>query len=182
MRRHPCLRGKAARKAASIQDSFDLLLTANEESPRGPHDLRRHGLKIVFPHEPKWDVVTEFRVQAGQPGLDHSGIFLFGEHSNQLEGERQTLFAITIELASIHLPIDGAHVPDTADVGCELAPDEADELLDDLRNGKAKRLATHRRRPNGWGRVMLALFWKWLIFMQLRPSNRKICYKRLNRS
>ena len=31
------------------------------------------------------DTVAEFRVQAGQPGLDYGGIFSFGEHPDQLE-------------------------------------------------------------------------------------------------
>jgi hypothetical protein len=43
---------------------MNLLLTANEESSRGSHDLRRHFLQIVFPHEPKRYAVTELRVQA----------------------------------------------------------------------------------------------------------------------
>ena len=67
------------------------------------------------------------------------GSSLFGEHPDQLEGEPQTLFGITVKLASVHPTIDGAHVPDTPDVGGELAADEADELLDDLRDGEAKR-------------------------------------------
>jgi hypothetical protein len=54
---------KAAFGAASIQGSFNSLLTADEESSRGSLDLRRH--EIDFPHEPKWNAVTEFRVQAG---------------------------------------------------------------------------------------------------------------------
>jgi hypothetical protein len=62
MHRHPCRHGKAAPKAASIQDSSDSLLTADEESSRSSHNLRRHGLRIVFPHEPKRDAVAEFRV------------------------------------------------------------------------------------------------------------------------
>ena len=145
MRRDLCRRGKAASGAASIQDSFNSLLTFNEESSRGSHDLRRDGLEIVFPHEPKWDAVAEFRVQPGQPGLDHSGIFSFGEHPDQLEGKPQTLFGITVKLASVHPPIDGAHVPDTADVGGELAADEADKLLDDLRDGEAERFTMRRK-------------------------------------
>ena len=62
-------------------------LTANEENSRSSHDLRRHDLQIVLPHEPKRDAVTEFRVQPGQPGLDHRGVFSFGEHPDQLEGK-----------------------------------------------------------------------------------------------
>jgi hypothetical protein len=62
MRRHLCRHGKAALGAASIRDSFNSLLTANKESSRRSHDLRRHGLQIVFPHQPKWDAVTEFRI------------------------------------------------------------------------------------------------------------------------
>src|SRR5579862_9248655 len=58
--------------------SITVLLTANQESSRGSHDLRRHFLQIVFPHEPQRYPVTEFRVQAGQPRLDYSGIFSFG--------------------------------------------------------------------------------------------------------
>ena len=65
LRRHPSRRGKAALGAASIQDSLNWLLTADEKGSRGSHDLRRNGLQIVFPHEPKWNAVTEFRVQAG---------------------------------------------------------------------------------------------------------------------
>jgi hypothetical protein len=83
------------------------LLTASEESPRGTHDLRRYGLQIIFPQEPKWDPVTEFRVPARQPGLDHNGIFSFGEHPDQLEGKPQTLFGITVKLASVHPPVHG---------------------------------------------------------------------------
>ena len=64
---------------------------------------------------------------------------LFGERADQLEGEPQTLFGITVKLASVHPPIDGAHVPDAAYLGGELAADKADELLDDLRYGEAKR-------------------------------------------
>ena len=114
-------------------------LSADKESSRRPHDLRRHDLQIVFPHQPKRDPVPEFRVQAGEPGLNHSRIFSFGERPDQLEGEPQTLFCITVKLASVHPPIDGAHVPDTADIGGELTAHEADELLDDLRDGEAKR-------------------------------------------
>jgi len=121
------------------------LLAANEESSCGSHDLRRDGLQIVFPHEPKWDAITEFRVQAGEPGLDHSRIFSFGEHPDHLEGKPQTLLGITIKLASVHPPIDGAHVPDAANVGGELAADEADELLDNLRDGDAKRFTMRRK-------------------------------------
>jgi hypothetical protein len=139
MRRHLCRHGKAALEAASIQDSFNSLLTADQESSRGSHDLRRDGLEIVFPHEPNRDPITEFRVQAGQPGLDHSGIFFFGEHPDQLEGKPQTLFGIPVKLAPIHPAIDGAHIPDTANAGGELAPDEADKLPDDLRDGEAER-------------------------------------------
>jgi len=139
MRRDLCRHGKAAPKADSIQYPFNSLLTADEEGSRGSHDLRRHGLQILFPHEPKWDPVPEFRVQAGEPGLDHSGIFSFGEHPDELEGKPQTLFGITVEFASVHPPIDGAHVPDAADVGGEFSADEADELLDDLRDGEAQR-------------------------------------------
>jgi hypothetical protein len=113
LRRHPSRRGKAALGAASIQDSFNSLLTVNEESSRGSHDLRRHGLQIVFPHEPKWNAVTEFKVQARKPGLDHNGIFSFGEHPDQLEGKPQTLFRITVKLASVHPPINSSHVPNT---------------------------------------------------------------------
>jgi hypothetical protein len=116
MRRDPCRHGKAAPKAASIQDPSNSLLTADEEGSRGSHDFRRHGLQIVLSHEPKWDAVAEFRVQAGQPGLDYCRIFSFGEHPDQLEGESQTLFGIAVKLTSVHPPIDGAHVPDTADV------------------------------------------------------------------
>ena len=65
MRRDLCRHGKAAPKADSIQDQFNLLLTADEEGSRSSHDLRRHGLQIVFPHEPQRDAVTEFRVQIG---------------------------------------------------------------------------------------------------------------------
>jgi len=115
------------------------LLAAYEKSARSPHNIRRHGFEIVFPHEPKRDAVAEFRVQAGQPGLDYSGIFFFGEHSDQLEGEPQTLLGITVKLTSVHPPIDGAHVPDSAHVSCELAADEAHKLFDDLRNREAKR-------------------------------------------
>jgi hypothetical protein len=79
------------------------------------------------------------RVQAGEPGLDYGGIFSFGQHPDQLERKPQTLFGITIELASVHPAIDGAHVPNTADVGGQLASNEADELLDDLRDREAKR-------------------------------------------
>jgi len=140
MHRELCRHGKAAPKAASIQDSLNLLLSANAESSRRSHDLRRHGLQIVFPHEPKWDAVTELRVQAGELGLDHSGTFSFGEHSDQLEGEPQTLFGITVKLASVRPPIDGAHVPDAADVGSKFAADEADELLDDFRDGGGEAL------------------------------------------
>jgi hypothetical protein len=70
MRRDLCRHEKAAPEAASIQDPFNSLLTADEESSRSSHDLWRHALQIVFPHEPKWDAVTEFRVQASEPGLD----------------------------------------------------------------------------------------------------------------
>src|SRR5579872_1749805 len=145
MRRDLCRDGKATQQAASIRDSFNSLLTADEESSRSSHDLRRHGLQIVFPHEPKWDAVAEFRVQASQPGLDYGGIFLFGEHPDQLEGEPQTLFGITVKLTSVHPPIDGAHIPDTSDIGGELAANEADELLDDLRDGEAERFTMRRK-------------------------------------
>jgi len=37
MRRDLCRHGKAAPKAASIQDPFNLLLTADEEGSRGSH-------------------------------------------------------------------------------------------------------------------------------------------------
>jgi hypothetical protein len=57
--------------------------------------------------------------------LDNGGIFSFGEHPYQLEGEPQALFGITVELTSVHPPIEGAHVPDTADVSGQLAPDAA---------------------------------------------------------
>jgi hypothetical protein len=144
---------KRPRKAASIQDPFNSLLAADEEGSRGSHDFRRHGLQILFPHEPKWDPVPEFRVQAGEPGLDHSGIFSFGEHPDELEGKPQTLFSIAVKLTSVYPPIDGAHIPDTADVGGELAADKADELLDDLRDGEAKRFPMgceiRSRRGNG---------------------------------
>jgi hypothetical protein len=73
--------------------------------------------------------------------LDHTGIFSFGEHPDQLESESQTLFGITIKLASVHPAIDGTHVPDTPYESGELAPDNADKLLDDLRDGEAKRFA-----------------------------------------
>jgi len=138
MRRDLCRHGKATPEAASIQDRFNSLLTADKESSRSSHDLWRHGLEIVFPHEPKWDTVPEFGVQPGQPGLDHGGIFSFGEHPDQLEGKPQTLFGITVKLTSVHPPIDGAHVPDATDVGGELAADEADELLDDFRDREAE--------------------------------------------
>jgi hypothetical protein len=67
MRRDLCRNGKAAQQAASIQDSFNSLLTANEEGSRSSHDLRRHGLEIVFPHQPKWDAVaqSDFGCQKG---------------------------------------------------------------------------------------------------------------------
>ena len=68
--------------------------------------------------------------------MDHTGIFSFGEHPDQLEDEPQTLFGITIKLASVHPAIDGTDVPDSADVGGELAADQADEkaLHDALRD------------------------------------------------
>jgi hypothetical protein len=50
-----------------------------------------------------------------------------------LESRPQTLLGITVKLASVHPPIDGAYVPDTTYVGGELAADEADQLLDNLR-------------------------------------------------
>jgi hypothetical protein len=85
--------------------------------------------------------------------LDYSRIFSFGEHPDQLEGKPQTLLGITVKLASVHPPIDGAHVPDTTYLGGELAADEADELLDNLRDGEAKRFTMRRkiraRRGNG---------------------------------
>jgi hypothetical protein len=56
-----------------------------------------------------------------------------------LEGEPQTLFSVTVKLASVHPPIDGAHVPDTADVGGELTADDAKELLDNLWDREAER-------------------------------------------
>ena len=74
-------------------------LASNEESACSSHDLRRHGLEIVFPHQAKRDTVAEFRIQAGEPGLDYCGIF-FGQYPDQLEGEPQTLFGITVKLAS----------------------------------------------------------------------------------
>jgi len=90
-----------------------MIPTPHKKSSRGSHDLRRHGLQAVSPHEPKRDAVSEFRVQTGQPGLDYSRIFLFGEHPVQMEGEPQTLFCVSVEIAPLHPLIDGAHVPDT---------------------------------------------------------------------
>jgi hypothetical protein len=71
--------------------------------------------------------------------LDSGGIFSFGEHPDQLEGKPQALFGIPVKLASVHPAIDRSDVLDTADVGGEFAADEADELLDDLRDREAKR-------------------------------------------
>ena len=56
---------KRPRRPLRFKIHSNSLLTADEESSRRPHDLRRHGLQIVFPHEPKWDAVAEFRVQTG---------------------------------------------------------------------------------------------------------------------
>jgi hypothetical protein len=67
--------------------------------------------------------------------LDHSGILSFGEHPDQLEGKPQTLFSIAVKLASVHPPIDGAHVPDTADVGSQLAPNDANKLIHNIVDG-----------------------------------------------
>jgi hypothetical protein len=141
MRRDLCRHGKAAPKGRFDSRFTNFLLTADEEGSRSAHDLRRHDLEIVFPHEPKRDPVTEFRVQAGQPGLDHSWIFSFGEHPDQLEGKPQSLLGIPVELAPLHPPIDGAHILDSADVGCELAADETNKPLDDLRDWEADRFA-----------------------------------------
>jgi hypothetical protein len=121
------------------------LLTASEESPCGTHDVGRYGLQIIFPQEPKRDPVTESRVQTRQPGLDHSRIFSFGEHPDQLEGKPQPLFGIPVKLASVHLPVDGAHVLDANDPGGELAADETDELLNDLRDGEANRFTVRSK-------------------------------------
>lgn len=128
------LRREGALGTASIREPFDSLLTAGEESSHRAHDLRCDCLQITFPHEPKWDAVAEFRVQAGQPGLDHGRVFSFGEHPDELEGEPQTLFRITRELASLHPPIDREHIPDTAGVGGEHAANNADDLLYDHRH------------------------------------------------
>src|SRR3954452_13931061 len=108
---------KSGRGGRFNSRSITVLLTANQESSRGSHDLRRHFLQIVFPHETQRYPVTEFRVQAGQPRLDYGGIFSFGQHSDQLKGKSETLFGIPVELASVHPSIDGTHVPDAADVG-----------------------------------------------------------------
>jgi hypothetical protein len=74
----------AASGAAPIQGSFNLFLTANKESS---HDLWRRGLQMVFSRESKWKAGTQFRVQAGGPGFDHSRIFSFGAHKDELDGE-----------------------------------------------------------------------------------------------
>jgi hypothetical protein len=103
-----------------------LFLTVNKQSS---DDLWRRGLQIVFSREPKWKAGTEFRVQADEPGFDHSRIFSFGAHKDELEGEAQTLFVLPLKRASVHPPIDSVHVPDTAGVDCEFSPDE---LPDDL--------------------------------------------------
>jgi hypothetical protein len=111
---------------------LDSFLTAHEESSRGPLNLRRHSIKIVLSYQPKRDSIAEFRVQASQPGLDRDGILFFGEHSDKLEGEPQTLLGITMKLASIHPPINRADVPGSARIGGELAANKPDEILDDL--------------------------------------------------
>ncbi|MGB6688257.1 MAG: hypothetical protein WBE76_10480 [Terracidiphilus sp.] len=74
--------------------------------------------------------------------MDYRRIFLFGQHPNQLERKPQTLFGIPVKLTSVHPPIDGTHVPDSADVGGELPADEADELLDDLRDREGRWIST----------------------------------------
>ena len=124
--RRLCRHGKAeSGRSASIQIHLNSLLTANQEGSRSSHDLRRNGLQIVSLMSRSWEAVAEFGVQAGEPGLDHSGIFSFGEHPDQLEGKPQTLFGITYSsLPFIHRST-AQHVPDTPDVGGELAADEA---------------------------------------------------------
>jgi len=68
MRRDLCRHGKAAPKAASIQDSFELTTNRRRGRLARLHDLRYHGLEIAFPHQAKRDAVAEFRVQACEAG------------------------------------------------------------------------------------------------------------------
>jgi hypothetical protein len=119
--------------------------TASEETPRGAHDLSCCVLNILFSREPDWDPVTGFCVQARQPGMDHRGIRSFGGHPEQLEGEPQTLFGITVELASAHSPVAGAHLLDSTGRGGELAADWADELCGALGDGDANRLTVRAK-------------------------------------
>lgn len=71
-------RRKSGLGAASIRDSFNSLLDADQERSRCADDLRCDCLQIIFPHEPKRDAVAEFRVQVGQPVLDHGSVLSFG--------------------------------------------------------------------------------------------------------
>jgi hypothetical protein len=48
------------------------------------------------------------------------------------------MFGISVKLTSVHPAIDSTHIVDATDVGGELAADQADKLLDDLRNGEAE--------------------------------------------
>ena len=134
---------------APIQGSFNLFLTANKEIS---HDFWRCGLQIVFSREPKWKAGT-FRVQAGLSGFDHSRIFSFGAHKDELEGEAQTLFILPLKRASVHPPIDSGHVPDTAGVDCEFSPDE---LPDDLWVGTRSTPPCARRSGRDPGSLPLA--------------------------
>lgn len=67
-----------------------------------------------------------------------------GEHPDQLESKPQALFGIPVEFTSVDPPVDCAHVPDAANVGGQLAPDEANKLLHNLGDGELEIWNFHR--------------------------------------
>lgn len=134
MRRRPCRHGKAASRAASIQDPFlsPLMPTRKARAARMISGATVSRSFSLMSQSGMRSPSSEFTPVS----QDWITVGSFGEHPDQLERKLQTLLVIPVEFASLHSPINGAHVSDTAYVRGELAANNAEELLCDLRHSR----------------------------------------------
>jgi hypothetical protein len=108
-------------------------LSSGKECTGCAQDCGGYGVNVTLSQDAQGNTIAKLRIHSGEPRLHHGRRITFAQGSHNLIGKPQSGFGIPVEFAAGRPTIHCARILHSTYISSELASDNLDQRLDDLR-------------------------------------------------